>query len=299
MDFGIKVNGRMNNRNMIKAPLYRIVSLEGFVSLCITGTERYVNPIDCWEDTCEGYLLQKLDSANGTAEVIRYLYHDLFDENINYTVNNFAKLQRARYSCYAQSWSKLLDSDAMWRIYSYNKHGIQIKSNEKSIRKMISDSNYDGLITRVQTVSYNKRVKEMKDILRQGSKADDPFFYKRDAFKHENEVRVVLQFTKNILEYTSFTAQAILVNINKNKDELSVEEKMLKAVKEIMGDELSGFYKSVFPQTLMMPIHNKSDYILGVRVHPQAEDWYVDLVEKMCESYGLSFDGKSDLYSKG
>lgn len=38
---------------------------------------------------------------------------------------------------YGQCWSTLSDSDALWRIYSYNHHAIQIKTTDIRIKNLL------------------------------------------------------------------------------------------------------------------------------------------------------------------
>ena len=39
-------------------------------------------------------------------------------------------------------------------------------------------------------------------------------------------------------------------------------------------------------------------YISGVKVHPMAEEWYVELIKTLCEGKNIKFDGQSNLYGK-
>ncbi|SNU06217.1 Protein of unknown function [Lachnospiraceae bacterium] len=283
---------------MIKVPLYRIINLEAFISICINKEERYVNPLYCWEDTYEGYLLKKLETESGYKEVIHVLY-DLFKGNAEQTINNLAKLQRARYSCFGQCWSMEKDSDAMWRIYSFNKHSVQLISNEERIRNMIDSNNIPDLIARINKVKYDlnpNNSNTISDIIYSGSKSDEAYYHKRTAFEHEKEVRVIIQFTREYMDVTSFTNSIMFSSFKINKDNISDEDKILKAVSSTLSDSFQGFYPITFPKNVYLQVLDLPSYIYGVRVHPQAEDWYVKLVESICKSYNLKFLGKSELY---
>lgn len=283
---------------MAARDLYRIISFENFISICMLKKDRYVNPIDVWEDTYEGFFLHKLDSEGGNKEIIHYLYNNLFDKNPYITINNLAKLQRARFSCYGQSWSKESDSDALWRIYSYDKTGIQIISDGVRIQNMIRANKIDGLITRIEKVDYKLDFTDFDSIgkvLHAGSKSDEPFFHKRAAFKHEREVRVMIQLTKHYLDYTYFTAGIMESQYNKYKGIIDDEEAIFEGVKFAMNKNFKGFY-TVFPKDIKMDIFDLSGYIKGVKVHPQAKKWYVDLVRDVCDKTEISFLGKSKLY---
>ena len=43
---------------------------------------------------------------------------------------------------------------------------------------------------------------------------------------------------------------------------------------------------------------NLSEYILGIRVNPFADDWIATLIETLCKKYKLKYMGKSDILSK-
>ena len=45
-----------------------------------------------------------------------------------------------------------------------------------------------------------------------------------------------------------------------------------------------------------LKIKDIKDYLDGVRVHPEAEDWYVNLVHNLCLEYKVPFLGQSKLY---
>ena len=107
------------------------------MALLVNKQERFVRPIDCWEDTYEGYMLHMLDTDNGARKVLTELYNNVDEQNVDATIRDYTKLQRARYVCYGQSWSYEHDSDAMWRIYGYENKGIQLISDRSRILRMI------------------------------------------------------------------------------------------------------------------------------------------------------------------
>ena len=282
-------------RNLKDMNLYRIVSFESFVSLCMQRRERFVNPIDCWEDTHEGYLLHKLDTRSGIEEVTKVLYNDLFNRNIDLTVSNLVKLQRSRFTCYGQSWSSLKDSDALWRIYSYNRHAVQIRSSSIAIKKMIKRTDGDNALVRVGRVYYSDDYKDLSKILYKGSRTDAPYFYKRKEFQHEKEYRVILQLTNEPKEYYKLASMVIRNNAKHiaTGDDI---QKIVESAMNLMEKHGFNFYRSSFPKELFVDVGDLPNYIFGVRVHPQAEKWYVELIRTICQVNGLLFDGQSDLY---
>ncbi len=77
------------------------------------------------------------------------------------------------------------ESAAMWKLYLNSNEGIAIQSTFKRLRDSFRDKKHDVFIGRVQYIDYEK-----DRIL------DDPlssFVYKRESFKHEQEIRAVVQ----------------------------------------------------------------------------------------------------------
>lgn len=280
--------------------LYRFISFESFMNLLITKEERYVRPIDCWEDTYEGYMLHMLDTNKGTREVLEIIY-DKYSGNENKLHNTmliYSQLLRARYACYGQSWSKVKDSDAMWRIYSYNKKAIQLVSEKDRIKNLFGNNSEKYLKLRIGDITYDDNV----DVsIRKGMPATEPYFHKRDAFKHEEEVRVILLYDKHYSEFTDYYIDSIESISNKNNEEIDDVDKIMSAIEHLeIIEKFENPYRgfSLFPETTNVRIKELSDYIIGVRVHPQAENWYVNLIEKICEEYHIKFIGQSELYKK-
>lgn len=43
-------------------------------------------------------------------------------------------------------------------------------------------------------------------------------------------------------------------------------------------------------------IEDLNEFVDGVMVHPLAKQWYVDIIEQICHSKKLQFDGQSQIY---
>ena len=116
-----------------------------------------------------------------------------------------------RDSFYGQCWSLTKESDAMWRIYSPDKNGVKVKT---TIRKLFNplfqvggehqkmNGNIYNLSSFVGKVKYQgmKKLMEMlNDKERMSNKIFDQsgwgqassFYFKRWAFRHENEIRIM------------------------------------------------------------------------------------------------------------
>lgn len=175
--------------------LYRIISLESFLSLLLNSEDRLVRPIDCWEDTYEGFLLRMIEQQDDKCrEVVDRIYRDISKESVDKTIINLAKLIRCRFTCYCMCWSRKKDSDALWRIYSYDKKAIQLVSSEERISKTIADANFDEDNYLIEDIQYDEKddMLSLRKLFEPSSKIHDTFLHKRTAFDHEKEVRVIL-----------------------------------------------------------------------------------------------------------
>ena len=271
--------------------------MEGFLSLLIYNRERFVRPIDCWDDTFEGYMLHLLDSDDGLLQVIERLYSDISDQIVDITIRNFSKLQRSRYACYGLCWSKVKDSDALWRIYSYGNKSIQLISSKSQIIEMLNAAGWLDASFDIYSVQYDIEDEKsaINKILKRNSKIVSAYFHKRPAFKHEEEVRVLINDSERYKKIDAFSIQAIKANYKLTDHNKNATTRLHEAIKNLNVKEN---YRKIVPKELFVDINNLSSYIEGVRVHPQATEWYADLINTLCQQYGLKYKGKSDLYRK-
>ncbi len=203
--------------------LYRIISFPNFVNLIENKKERYVQPI-IWEDTHEAYMLRLLEDSTKRKDIIKALYNDIFDKDICNVIYNYFKLWSARWRCYGQCWSKTSESDALWRIYSYDKMSIRIETTDEEIEYLFNNQKIlDEYQLILDDVKYDFKLEKGLQFqikaLKENKKVTDPFFHKREAFKHENEKRVIL-FRGPRPDYfvNRLSTQGTLFNFYKNND---------------------------------------------------------------------------------
>ncbi len=277
--------------------LYRIIGFDGFMSLLINKEERYVRPIDCWPDTFEGYMLHQLDSSEGMKKVLDKFY-TLARSNVDITIIGLSKLLRCRYACYGQCWSKVRDSDAMWRIYSYDSKAIQLITNTDRIQRMLNASAWPLLSKKISEVEYDIKDENeaLNKLLVPTAHIDSAYFHKRPAFKHEEEVRVLLNDMQKYNSVDALNAKSIRFNMKSVDKTKPIPEQIHEAV-IITANSKSGMKFSA-PSEIKLKIPDMKDYLEGIRVHPFAPDWYVNLVKTICRNYRVTFFGKSDLYRK-
>lgn len=206
-------------------------------------------------------------------------------------------MEHAKWFVYGQSWSSISESDAMWRIYSYNKHSIQIKTTDTRLRNVLSeidDINYD-----IKSIKYDVKpqddllhmqVKQLKDSL----SIYEPFLHKRKAFRHEAEKRVLID-DKHWYQMLSMSIMGANWKIYETVQSMT-EEEILMEIEKRLNQYLGHIKEEVIPDNYYVDIKDLRKYISGVKVNPFAEDWYVDLIENLCKEYGLKFCGRSALY---
>ncbi len=149
-------------------PIFRYLSIGQFLSF-LEKRKTYLTKITAWDDPYEDITrnLQVINSA--------YRSHEF----------------RTFKDYYAQSWSLVGDSDAMWRIYSTNKLGIRLQTRVEKLRQIIGIEK--GLCGKV---IYFKSMRE--GLLKLNKEPSNEnlnnlrlALLKRPAFTHEKEVRLI------------------------------------------------------------------------------------------------------------
>jgi len=276
--------------------LYRIISLESFIDLLHNKRERYVRPAT-WEDTFEGYLYSKLYDEKERKKIIKDIYYNVCPRNYKGTIDNILRLEHAKWFVYGQSWSNISESDAMWRIYSYNNHSIQIKTTETRLKNILSGISDGGYV--IKSIKYDvepednlmhMQVTQLKDSL----SIYEPFLHKRKAFKHEAEKRVLIDDKRwyQILSMNSMGANWKIYETVQGMTDDEILEEIECRLNKYLG------HINNIPNNYFIDIADLSKYISGVKVNPFAEDWYVDLIKNLCVEYNLPFLGRSELYKK-
>lgn len=147
--------------------LYRILSFELLADIFETSSLYFASP-KSWDDPYESYL-----STEETGHV------------------------------FAQCWSKRAVSDAMWRIYSPDRRSLRIRTTRSKMKEFLrsarAEREFGWIVNDVEYEKANlvrKRLASIREDLRiepSARRAADSLLVKRDAFDHENEVRVIIR----------------------------------------------------------------------------------------------------------
>jgi hypothetical protein len=168
--------------------IYRIYGRDRFESLLASNRDALVNPTK-WDDPFENFFLERtevMDDASGTTIPLKNLAEDW----------------------YGQCWSLNEETDAMWRIYSpdpVKKVGVKVST---TIRRLFENLKHAGssapslqfFVGRITYLSQPDIVKLMQNLTfadiaagSQGDKFAALLCIKREAFRHECEVRLLFQ----------------------------------------------------------------------------------------------------------
>jgi hypothetical protein len=158
--------------------IYRTISYDRLIELFQTQENTLIKP-ELWEDTFENFVLKsKLRTASG--KIIEYNVHDRI---------------------YGQCWTLEKSSDAMWRIYSTDKKSIRIRTTINNLLDSIGVSTVDTTgcehsVGKVEYLSEKELVDRAKKIFEKNGQITfgnlfKSLLIKREAFKHENEIRLM------------------------------------------------------------------------------------------------------------
>ncbi|MFA6056690.1 MAG: DUF2971 domain-containing protein [Taibaiella sp.] len=169
-------------------PVYRVFSFDRLEEIFQQRTLTLVKP-KLWDDPFENFIL------NSTG-----MLPDGREFQIGFR-DNF----------YGQCWSLTRESDAMWRIYSPEKSGVKVKTTIRKLFTPIFEKggshqkmngtfyNLSSFVGKVKYSSTKTLVGMLQDKKRMSGKIFDQtgwgqassFFFKRVAFKHEKEIRLI------------------------------------------------------------------------------------------------------------
>ena len=161
-----------------QATLWRYMDFTKFVSL-LEGDALFFARADKFGDPFEGAL-----PIDRTPQ-----YADLADEEVSKYKYLRAELRRfTLISCWHES---VHESDAMWKIYSSANSGIAIKTTcDAFVRSFRVEEQIH--LGKVRYIDH-----ENEDISAPRDNWLSPYFYKRNSFAHEQEVRAIIQHVPN------------------------------------------------------------------------------------------------------
>ncbi len=219
------------NEDNLNDDVYRVFSFTRLLELFEEKELVLVNPKK-WDDPFENFILKSIGELPDGTE---------------FTIDS-------RDSFYGQCWSSTKESDAMWRIYSSDKSGVKIRTTIKKLFEPLYNSvnshngfngeyNLSTFIGKVKYSSTKKLIEMLNDTDGMSSKLFDQsgkgqastFFYKRWAFRHENEIRII--YNDNNRNNNS-DLHKIKINPNKLIDEIVFDPRIDNKLYEVYKNHL-------------------------------------------------------------
>lgn len=250
--------------------IYRFVSFETFVDMIMKQSLTFVHP-SLWDDPYELYFIESqiketvdsVDSAS-TELVVETILKEIILNKL-----------------YCQSWTRLDESDALWRIYNHSNTSVRIEIDLNDITKLDN--------VEILEVEY---VDDPLEVIKKES-FYDLIKIKRKAFSHEQEVRLVTHFKfKGIEDAKEYINDYLkLSGVSKFYQNIEVDE--ISAEVERVVKKLNFNLKN---KTINIHYGHIDNFIKSVMLNPFAPDWFNRTMEIFCEKNKINYIGKSKLY---
>lgn len=167
------------NEKQKDKPIFRVISIERLFELFENKENVLVKPT-LWDDPFENFIM------NSTGEL---------EDGQMFSIG-------FRDHFFGQCWTKTRESDAMWRIYSPDKRGVRIATTPRKLLRSLYDTagEFRDIHCFIGGVNYytTPKLKTLLDkhaskwiIDSTGAGQAQTLLFKRSAFKHENEIRLI------------------------------------------------------------------------------------------------------------
>ncbi len=267
--------------------LSRYVSFESFVHMVLKKQLAFVT-YDMWQDPYEGFVIKAMQTPEGRTDILKWFE--------NRKINNLPPeiciqlLERFSKAVHLQSWTKSPETDALWRIYSHNGNSIRIETTRKNVEKIDSLKIFEVSYSQTNLERELGKIFSNNKIL-----INNAFLWKREAFSHEYEVRLISNYDHEYSPVDQLPKPDIKTMIEGMKVLLSkgeiTQQQYNTGIENILKENTN---KQCVKYISYAHI---PDFIESVIVHPNASNWFVDTVKYFCENNEISFQGKSVLYT--
>ena len=257
-----------------KTPIYRYLSFFQLVDI-LERKKLYLQKVCYWGDPSEGsgYIDQERDKVVKLG----------FDANTVKNDDKF-KYEIKKMFPFGTSWSLLIESDAMWRIYSRDNMGVQIQSSVEKLESALSRvelpkeyleiEGYFDIKYVVGKVDYNP-ADNLNDL--------EHFLTKKEAFKHEEEIRGLVKFSG-----TDDPQRFANIDLQFN----------IKWSAFFLGGNYPAWMRPPGEEVKIIYTSTEGDFIEAVRIDPRADDWIVETIKNYCKTKNIPNVERSDLYGK-
>jgi len=252
---------------MSRNKIYRFMSFENFVDMIQTQSLAFVHPT-MWDDPLELEAFEKVLLRKENIEGLIFLCQ--------------------KYKVYAQSWTRLEESDAMWRIYNNNGMSIRISIKKDSI----------PLLTGVElkNVLYTNDIESKIEKIDLRESYDQLFAIKRKAFQHEDEVRLIKHYRFKDTKDAENHIYAFLFMFNEKYRNAILDNYKIEELEQKVKDSVELTNINLANKVEKISYMHIPNFIQDVMLSPFAPSWFEETVKKYCEINKIKFLGKSKLY---
>ena len=240
--------------------LWRFMSFEKFANLLVTES-LFFTRADKFDDPFEGFVSKsKMDDYKQLLS--RFETESIGPEARGYILRLMEKVRKyVMCSCWYCGEEEPM---AMWEKHHMHSSGIAIKTTVNNLRQSLP-RNPHFLIGKINyTNNYNLDVpKNLSEIQKIFHIMYSWYFYKRNSFVHEREVRVIVDSDQFITDY-----------YNKPID-----------IETILKSDAPNICKFGIPYTI-----DVNTLIDKVIISPYNQDWVTETVRSVVDKYGFNFE---------
>ena len=206
--------------------LYKFYSMKGLTPL-LQQKRLFIDRVKSWEDNYENFFLkEKFYSKSAGVEI---------------------NTDDVAHAFFGQCWTYAPETDAMWRIYSTDKHGVRIRTK---VGKLFSTIFVDDMCiadTWLGKVEYSPMT-QINSYIKQQTQVDSysiwqslmPYtqFIKRTEFEHEKEFRIVKMLDSDTCErYYDYKRLAFDITVSDFIEEILLDPRLDEAEVEAQKQE--------------------------------------------------------------
>ncbi len=268
--------------------LYRFTNFESFVDIIQRKELTLVSP-SLWPDPYEGYLFAALKTSEGRIRVTKELAKYKDPESVQSALDILSKMD-AMY--FGQCWTKKPESDALWRIYSHDNMSVRVEVDQTKFFSL--DRVFIDDVVYLLNLDLEGEVRAILSKDGTGIRGRRPLLTKRDEFRHEDEVRIIVHGDahndilvvsppEEVKAWEAAISQALLEGTMFPEE----ADSLLATVKTKRGPR---------PKQVRISFAHIPEFIKSLMLHPLAPQWLNETLEEYCCLNDIRYLGKSKMY---
>ncbi len=268
--------------------LYRFTTFQAVVDMNQRKQLTLVSP-SLWLDPYEGYVYAAVKTAEGRKRVAAELAKHMQPVPAEGALQLLTILDSLYF---VQCWSRKPESDALWRIYSHDNMSVRIEVDQASF-SLLEYVFVDNVIY-LPNLNLESEVRELLSADGLSLHGRRALLTKRDAFQHEEEVRIIVQGdTENMTRaatqpgYVEQWQQALTQAVQAGQMPPTEASSILSRVRDEHGPPRKLLRKS---------FDHVPQFVKSLMLHPLAPSWLDDTLAEYCRIHGIHYLGKSKLY---